>query len=194
MSLTNLSLNRTLLLLLGSFSLVFFAFALVSWRTIETVRVNGPLYSKIVEGKDLVADILPPPAYIIESHLLTLQLVDETDPARRTGLIERGGALRVDFDKRHEYWTRTLAPGTLADAMNVIAYRPAVEYFQIRDNDLVPAVLAGNRQRVDSALIMLKQRYEEHRRAVDEVVKLTNARNTELEQSAEQALDTSRRN
>jgi methyl-accepting chemotaxis protein WspA len=78
--------------------------------------------------------------------------------------------------------------------MNVIAYRPAAEYFKIRDNDLVPAILAGNRQRIDSALVMLKQRYEEHRRAVDEVVKLTNARNAELEQSAEKALDESRRN
>jgi len=34
MSMPHLSLNKTLILLLGSFSLVFFAFALVSWRTI----------------------------------------------------------------------------------------------------------------------------------------------------------------
>ena len=194
MSLTNLSLNRTLLLLLGSFSFVFLAFAMVSWRTIETVRVNGPLYAAIVEGKDLVADILPPPAYIIESHLLTLQLIDETEPSRRTALIERGSALRIEFEKRHEFWTRTLAAGALADAMNVVAYRPAAEYYRIRDNELVPAVLAGDRRGIEAALVTLKQRYEEHRRAVDEVVKLTNARNHELEQRAELALAESRRN
>lgn len=194
MALRNLSLNKTLLLLLGSFTFAFLAFALVSWRTIETVRVNGPLYASIIEGKDLIADILPPPAYIIESHLLTLQLIDEKEPARQTDLINRGNGLRVEFEQRHQFWTRALPPGPLGDTMNIAAYRPAFEYFQIRDNQLVPAVLAGDPQRIEAALRSLKQRYEEHRRAVDEVVKLTTARNLELERLAETSLNSSQRN
>ena len=194
MALRNLSLNKTLLLLLGTFTLAFLTFALVSWRTIETVRINGTLYASIIEGKDLIADILPPPAYIIESHLLTLQLIDEKEPARQAELIDRGNGLRVEFEKRHEYWTRTLAPGPLGDTMNIAAYRPAFEYYQIRDNELVPAVLARDQQRVAAALTGLKQRYEEHRKAVDEVVKLTTARNLELEQLAESSLSSSQRN
>ena len=193
MAFRNLSLNKTLLLLLGSFTFVFFAFALVSWRTIETVRVNGPLYSSIIEGKDLIADILPPPAYIIESHLLTLQLIDEQEPARQAELIDRGNGLRVEFEKRHEYWTRALAPGPLGDTMNIAAYRPAFEYYQIRDNEMVPAVLARDPQRISAALTTLKQRYEEHRKAVDEVVKLTTARNLEFERLAESTLSSSQR-
>ncbi|MFM7634946.1 MAG: hypothetical protein ACKO7Z_05060 [Cyanobacteriota bacterium] len=65
MAARNLSLNKTLLVLLSSFLLLFLAFAFVAWRTVESVRVNGPLYGAIVEGKDLIADVLPPPAYII---------------------------------------------------------------------------------------------------------------------------------
>ena len=41
----------------------------VSWIAIETVRVGGPLYEKIVAGKDLTADILPPPLYVIDGYL-----------------------------------------------------------------------------------------------------------------------------
>lgn len=33
----------------------------------ERIKVNGPVYRDIIRGKDLIADILPPPEYIIES-------------------------------------------------------------------------------------------------------------------------------
>jgi len=189
----NLGLTARLLLLLGAFSVAFFAFALVSWRTIESVRVNGPVYSAIVEGKDLIADILPPPAYIIESHLVTLQLAEESDSAQQSALIERGNFLRAEYEKRHEFWKRTLAPGTLADTMNVVAHRPAVEYFAVRDKDFVPALRSRDEARMRATLGVLKARYEEHRRAVDDVVRLTNERNARLETAAEVSVITGQR-
>lgn len=67
--------------------------------------------------------MLPPPEYIIEAQLVTLQLADETDPAQVAALIERGSTLRLEFENRHEYWKRELPPGSLSDAMNVTAYR-----------------------------------------------------------------------
>lgn len=188
MSIRSLGLDKKLMLLLGGFALLFFAFAFVSWRTIELVRVNGPLYKGIIEGKDLVADILPPPAYIIESHLLVLQLIEETDSAAQAALIDRGDRLRAEFETRHQHWLRHLAPGRLADMMNVTAYRPAQEYFEVRSKELIPAIRAKDEARVRATLLQLKQRYEEHRRAVDEVVTLTNARNAELEQAAEESV------
>jgi len=42
--------------------IVFGAYALYS---ISKAKVNGEMYNKIVQGKNLVADILPPPEYII---------------------------------------------------------------------------------------------------------------------------------
>ena len=193
LSFRNLGLTSKLFLLLGAFSAAFFAFALVSWRTIETVRVNGPLYEAIVEGKDLIADVLPPPAYIIESHLLTLQLDEERDPVQQALLIDRGNALRAEYEKRHTFWKRTLAAGKLADAMVVAAHRPALEYFEVRDKEFVPAIRSGNLEKTRATLSVLKARYEEHRRAVDEVVKITTERNAELESKAESSVDASRR-
>lgn len=189
----SLGLATKLFILLGAFSVAFFAFALVAWQTIESVRVNGPVYGAIVEGKDLVADILPPPAYIIEAHLVTLQLAEELDAAQHIALIQRGNALRTEFEKRHEFWKRTLAPGTLADAMNVAAHRPAMEYFEARDKEFVPAVRTRNEERMRTSLSVLKARYEEHRRAIDDVVKLTIERNAKLETEAEVAVMTGRR-
>src|SRR5688572_9768816 len=76
-----------LTLLVVAFAALFLLFGATTWRTLEQVRVKGPIYTEIVLGKDLIADVLPPPAYIIESYLLTLQLVDEADPNRVSQLV-----------------------------------------------------------------------------------------------------------
>lgn len=33
------------------------------------LRVNGPMYDRIELSKDLVADIFPPPEYVLEAYL-----------------------------------------------------------------------------------------------------------------------------
>src|SRR6187402_2847572 len=108
--------------LLGVFGVAFAAFALVAFRVINTVKVNGPVYHRIVQGKDLIADVLPPPEYIIESYLLVLQLEKATDPVTIAGLVERGRSLKRDFDTRHQFWVEDLDPGTLKETMVVLAY------------------------------------------------------------------------
>ncbi len=60
-------------------SLVGFVIAsTASFRALSKINVNGPRYQRIVQGKDLVAVILPPSGYIIESYLVALQLRDTT--------------------------------------------------------------------------------------------------------------------
>jgi len=39
----------------------FAAFGLLAFDTLRTVQVNGPYYRNIVQSKDVIADILPPP-------------------------------------------------------------------------------------------------------------------------------------
>jgi methyl-accepting chemotaxis protein WspA len=188
-----IGLTTKLLALLGVFLLLFAGFATLSYRTLEEVRVNGKVYQSIIEGKDLIADILPPPAYIIEAHLVVLQLMEETHEAQRPALIETGNSLRQDFERRHEFWKRTLAPGILADAMNTTAARPALAYFEVRDREFIPALKANDQARIRSSFNVLRQYYEDHRRAVDAVVKLTNEQNRRLELAAEERVRTGQR-
>ena len=47
----------------------FSAVVAISNWALNDLRVGGPLYGKIKLGNDLVADILPPPEYVIEAYL-----------------------------------------------------------------------------------------------------------------------------
>src|SRR5262245_56455098 len=87
------------------------ALAGMAYRVVSTVKVSGPVYADIVRGKDLVADILPPPEYIIESYLVTLESAGELRPEVRAQQVERLKRLRADYDVRHEVWVKDLPEG-----------------------------------------------------------------------------------
>ena len=60
------------LLLVGVVLTVMLVVGLVTFQTLFKLKVNGPIYAGIVEQKDLVADILPPPMYVLETYMLSL--------------------------------------------------------------------------------------------------------------------------
>ncbi|MBW8366952.1 MAG: methyl-accepting chemotaxis protein, partial [Arenimonas sp.] len=180
-------------LLVAVFAGLFLVFGFTTWRTLEEVRVKGPIYTEIVLGKDLIADVLPPPAYIIESYLLTLQIVDESDPTRASQLIERGDQLRLDFESRQEFWKRTLDKAELADLMTVQAYRSAIEFFRVRDEQFIPAIRAGDRERARSLLAGMGRSYDTHRRAIDRVVQIATQNNIDFERRADEIIQTQTR-
>lgn len=178
-------------LLVAIFGALFLLFGTIAWRTLDQVRVKGDLYNQIVLGKDLIADILPPPEYIIESYLLTLQMLDEPDASRVQQLIERGNKLRVEYEKGQERWKRDLpaseiaVKSALADLMTVTAARNAMDFYRLRDEQFIPAVRAGDKPKAREILQQMNQRYEAHRIAIDEVVTLANKSNAEVEAKAD---------
>ncbi len=184
----NSQLASRLSIFVGIFLILFAGFALVAWRTLDQVRVKGVLYDEIILGNDLIADILPPPQYIIESFLLTLQLVEEQDPAEVTRLIERGNELRIEYENRQEHWKRVLAKDTMGDLMTVTSSRAAMEFYRLRDGDFVNAIRAGDRELARKVLEQMRQRYEAHRYAIDEVVSLARQRNAKFEAQADQLI------
>ena len=73
---------------------IFVIYAGMSFYSLNTVKINGDMYKRIVQGKDLIADILPPPEYIIESYLTALQMLGTTDAASLNRLTEKTEADR----------------------------------------------------------------------------------------------------
>ena len=180
-----LRLSSKLTLLVSIFLLGLVALTGVAWQTLGKVKVNGPLYRDIVQGKDVIADVLPPPKYIIESYLVVLQMVEEKDKGRVLAYIDRGKKLRSEYEERQAFWSEDLPPGRLKDFMVSQSFRPAVEFYEIRDRELVPALLAGESARAkEIAYGKLHERYEEHRVAIDEVVRVATAQNLAHERAA----------
>ena len=161
--------------------------------TTERIKVNGTIYQEIVRGKDLIADILPPPEYIIESYLILLQARGEKDLAKLPPIQERLKKLRGEYDERHAYWTKDLPQGRIRTLMLEQSYKPAVAFYDVAEQQFFPALLAGDQPRADKVLFeTLSPAYEAHRKVIDEIVTLSNAENSETERRASSMLNSTR--
>jgi len=154
------------------------------YKTLEQMKVSGPVYTKIVLGKDLVADILPPPEYIIESYLVTLQMM-RAKPEEILALAERLKVLQKDYSTRHEFWLRQTLDDNIMQTLTKASYAPAKRFYEITQERFIPAALLGDRDAMSEALTSMRAAYEEHRKAIDTVVSLTNDANAKTEAFAE---------
>jgi methyl-accepting chemotaxis protein len=168
-----MSLRAKLLSAVGFCAVAFVVFSLVSWNTINTTKINGPWYQRIAQWNDLIADVLPPPEYIVEPYLITYQIVSETNKERVNHLINKLKSGRQEYDKRHKYWADILPNGQLKDELLTTSYQPAVKFFDKVENTVIPAILSNDREKalhvVATELVTL---FEEHRNSIEKVVNI----------------------
>ncbi|WP_337270528.1 methyl-accepting chemotaxis protein [Oryzifoliimicrobium ureilyticus] len=90
------------------------------------LKIGGPAFNSIANGKDVVADILPPPLYVVEAYMLANESTvrpDRTEINRQK--IEE---LRKSFAERKAYWKTAGLDDALRDNLENIVV-PAGEAF-----------------------------------------------------------------
>lgn len=169
--LRNLDLKNKLLLLTGVFATGFLLYGALALNTISAVKVNGPYYQAIVQDKDLLADVLPPPVYIVEPCAVVQKMPRAKTPEAFAKLVEEYNQQKGDFKKRQDYWAKQLPEGPVKQKLIETSRKPADSFFAVCDNEFIPLVqkneIAAARELIDSKLMPL---FEEHRAAIDSVV------------------------
>jgi methyl-accepting chemotaxis protein len=152
----------------------------------NTLKVNGPVYERIVLVKDLVADILPPPEYIIESYLVAAKAL-EAKGAGLSGTKERMAQLAKDYEDRHAYWKGAGLPAAVADGLLTKSYDPARRFYSIVNEHFFPALQTGDEAAARVAFESMTEAYEQHRAAIDGVVQAADKLGKDTEQDAAQS-------
>ena len=184
-------LSHRFAILLGLFALGFIAYGIWSFKTLNELKVNGPLYKHIVQGKDLIADILPPPEYIIESYLVALQISESDDKSEQDRLIERFKKLKGEYDERHAFWVTEELDSELTEAFLKQSYPKAVDFYKIAFDEYIPAVKKSDKTAAALAMTKMRAAYEQHRQAIDLVVELAGKRNAADEADAKANIQSS---
>ena len=171
--LRNLSIRSKLIVLVTMFVSCLVGLGFFSASILNYAKVNGPLYTQIIQDKDLIADILPPPVYIIEANLVAHRMLIAKEPQALEQLIEKYKQLRTDYNQRIEYWDNTLSKGEVRDELVNRSRPPADVYFRTFEEKFIPAVVAGD-SKLASELLEgpLAQIYAEHRASIDKLSKL----------------------
>ena len=167
----------------SALALGILAVAGMSLWTLSTVRINGPLYDHIVQGKDLVADIMPPPAYGLEPYLTVLRMTGEKDGGRREQLSERLAASIREYEASNARWEKELPAGALRDAMER-THRSGRTLLDGFDAEFLPAWRRGDSDAAHTALRRAEERFAQHREDVLQAVKAATAWNAGNEAEA----------
>jgi len=112
---------------------------------VRHILVNGEIYQQIVRNKDLVADILPPPAFVIESYATAMDLLEERDPSALRDGIEKLKSLHKDYEERQAFWTAAPLSAGDKEMLTVRSAGPARAFFETVFASFLPALSAGDR-------------------------------------------------
>lgn len=149
---------------------------------LNKLKVNGELYNRIILGKDLVADILPPPKYIIEPFLLVNLAMNE--PSRVDAINQDFGKLRQEYNERQAYWIQQdLEPAAKVPLVED-AHVAAERFWSKATNEFFPRLKAGDLAGANLALKEMEADYDLHRAGVDNAVSAAEAANKALEETA----------
>ncbi|MFN4238080.1 MAG: methyl-accepting chemotaxis protein [Vogesella sp.] len=167
-----MTLRTQFLLVLSIVGAGLLVMGILSWRQMEELRINGPAYHRIVQGKDVIADILPPPRYIIEAYLVVLQSEHSQSLTAVKTYQDRLQALEKDFNDRHAYWQKMPLDDTSKQLLLEKSDASAREFFKLAKEQYFPQKLAEQDTR--SVLTQLANYYQQHRFEIDKLVKLQN--------------------
>ena len=173
------------------------ALALVSGLAVATAAAVGlwassritALGERVIESKDMVADVLPPPLYLIEARLVVSQAIEGTmSPADARRELKR---LAAEHDVRESHWRKHPVEG-LPQRLLTEQYDAAHRFMGAAEALLATAESAADLRGQSGALLALHAVYLTHRAAVDRTVQVASSLGDAAIQDLNGVISTSR--
>ncbi|MGN5080914.1 methyl-accepting chemotaxis protein [Aeromonas veronii] len=121
------------------------------------------------QGKDVVADILPPPLYLIESQLQVYTLL-HAKPEEREPLLQTLARLQQEFESRNRFWQESSLNEPLRELLQGEQKVQGELFWQLLNDKFVPAIKAGDLAQAGALAARLHTLYNAHRIGVDATV------------------------
>jgi len=128
------------------------------------LKVNGPAYQQIVQGKDLIADTLPPPLYLVEAYMLVNEMTAQ--PAVADINIGKIDALKALYDERKAHWRNSGLDQTLEAKLQNDILATGDAFWAIVYDHFLPASRAADGAAAATALGELQPVFQAHADAV----------------------------
>ncbi|MCV2354685.1 methyl-accepting chemotaxis protein [Paucibacter sp. B2R-40] len=135
-------------------------------------------------AKDLVADVLPPPMYLIELRLLLSEAVEGS--ISKDEAAKQFKRLQSEYDARVQYWSSN-PPYGLEKSLLGEQHHLAQQMLELARNQVLEPLIRDDTEAAKAGLQRAHQSYLAHRHAVDATVSAGNAFAEEATQSFNQA-------
>ena len=178
-----LSISQRIALLIAAFVTCMALFGAWTYQAFERNRINGALYKEIYKRQDLVAQVLPPPMFLLEAYQLAMEIRVARSRYEIDALAARALVKKTEFLQAHLDWQKTAIDPELRGLLNA-SRAPGEALFDTLFNQVLPAIRAGRKDDLDYAQQAVTQAFEAHRLAILSVVALATKQVAEVEASA----------
>ena len=137
---------------------------------INLIRIAGPVQTELQLASDLVADILPPPEYVIEPFLEATALLRE--PRQYPQRAKRLADLQQEYEARHVYWASSNLEPALRQSIAEGAHGPAQRFWAELNERFLPAAKANDIRAMKDSYARLSADYTVQRAMVEKTVAL----------------------
>ena len=186
-----LSIQRQLVgLALLSF-LGMLGFGVLALQTLSESKFGGLRGDRAAHGTSALLDATASPARLDDAYVTVLEMLDDNDVPTLRRQIEKGMAAREAFESSHQAWQHDRLGGSAAAAPLERSARAGEEFFRLRDEEFVPALLGNDRVRARAlAGGLMRHAYEQQRDAAIEAGQVAAAAAAGVEQQGEAAVRT----
>jgi methyl-accepting chemotaxis protein len=151
--------------------LAFAVYGFYCFDTINQVKINGPQYQRIALGNRLVADILPPQEFLVETYLTAFEML-EADGEELDARIGKARLLMAQFRARSAYWDSALSDASQKRILADLVVRHGNGMIGILENEFIPALRMGERAKAQALLRgTIRTEFREHRAGVDSLAR-----------------------
>ncbi|MGV6997066.1 methyl-accepting chemotaxis protein [Desulfovibrio sp. QI0430] len=191
--LKNISVARKFTILIASVFLGMTALFVISTYTISKTSIGSATYQSIENSKDLLADILPPPLYVVETYLDALQTINASDAASLEKIYNSIAQHKKGFQQQYEFWHSGAIDPKIKEILNQELYPTGKVIFEIFETRLKPALQTGNKAEAESiCLNQLAPAYQKHRAVVDKLAILLDAYSKKVSDEGRSVVETGR--
>lgn len=142
------------------------------------IRVGGTVHQREALINEFVADIMPPPAYVIEPMLELSELMREPGslPERKVALAR----LEKTYRERATYWDKSALDDDLRKSRKDEAGQMAEGFWREVDQNLLPAIEQGDQARADASYHEVRALFDKHRGAIEKLTLTSAARSQDV--------------
>lgn len=152
-------------------TLLVAAAILLAGFVIYTVRFGGPIERKHALQNEMLADILPPPAFVVEPYLETIRVTE--NPADAPRALAHLKQLEAEFRDRQAYWKEAPVPVEVEDQLNRVI-QTADQFWRLVNGKFKNAAEARDRDAMHWIYVReLTPLYERQRTEVLKLVELS---------------------
>jgi methyl-accepting chemotaxis protein len=189
-ALKNMQIKSKLFLLIGVALVGTLVLGLFAYLALDTVKIGGAMDRQIQTNNDINADFVPPDLNILEARIIVYQLRESRDEQARRKLVLALTEKRKAYENTLTELTPRLAEGKIKELITTRAHQQTTEYYDMAEQELIPALEKNDQQKVDQIIPSLRAKYEALSGTFDQIMQLAEQENKSARAEANHVVST----